>query len=343
MQDYNLQEITDGQKFDPTSILKDVPFTQASFYGDWHQAMGRQVRRFVVSNARVPVAYLQVIRFPLTRSKNYFYVPYGPLTTDTSAEFLQFLKAELGKIAKEGKGVFVRLDFTPQLPSESLNKVFKPASRSTYHAGFFQPRSEWVLKLNKTEDELLAVINKKNRYLIRLAEKKDVKVEIVTENFDKYFDDFYHLMSTTAQRNGFHLHVKEYYQKIFDSLPTAGQSFLVVAKYGAKTLVIDVIIVYGQTANYFFGASSNEERERVPAYLAQWRAVTKAKELGCRSYNFGGVSSESDPYKGWEGVSAFKKKFGGQELQHSDFYDAVVDSFWYKLYNLRKLVKKVSG
>jgi hypothetical protein len=38
----------------------------------------------------------------------------------------------------------------------------------------------------------------------------------------------------------------------------------------------------------------------------------------------------------------FKKKFGGKEIAHSDFFDVVVNPFWYHLYNFRKRIKKIS-
>jgi lipid II:glycine glycyltransferase (peptidoglycan interpeptide bridge formation enzyme) len=78
----------------------------------------------------------------------------------------------------------------------------------------------------------------------------------------------------------------------------------------------------------------------MPTYLAQWKAITHAKKIGCVDYDFGGIANDNKMYKGWEGLTAFKKKFGGREVRHSDFFDVVVQPFWYHLYNLRKLLKK---
>ena len=132
---------------------------------------------------------------------------------------------------------------------------------------------------------------------------------------------------------------KKYYKTIFENLSRTS-SYLSVARYGEKILAIDLVIVFGKTANYVFGCSSNEERNRMPAYLAQWEAICYAKELNCDYYNFGGISAENNIYKGWEGLTIFKKKFGGKEVRHSDFFDVVVNPFLYHLYNLRKRLKK---
>ena len=81
----------------------------------------------------------------------------------------------------------------------------------------------------------------------------------------------------------------------------------------------------------------------MPTYAAQWKAIVQAKKVGCTAYNFGGVAPVGNMYKGWEGLTIFKQKFGGYEVRHSDFYDAVIQPFWYHLYNARKLVKKLIG
>ena len=106
--------------------------------------------------------------------------------------------------------------------------------------------------------------------------------------------------------------------------------------------MIDVIIVYGNTANYVYGSGSDELRTSGTSFAAQWAALQQAKKIGCRNYNFGGIVVEGI-YSGWEGLTRFKKRFGGYEVNHSDFYDLVAKPFWYWLYNLRKLLKKLKG
>ena len=54
----------------------------------------------------------------------------------------------------------------------------------------------------------------KNRYNIRLAENKGVAIEIIENNFEKYFEDFYNLIERTAKRNNFKLHPEIYYKNI---------------------------------------------------------------------------------------------------------------------------------
>ena len=340
LQNFEIREIKNGENFDPSIFCDNVPFTQASFYGDWQKNLGRTVKRFLVSRDKEIVAYFQIVKYPLLLGKSYFYIPYGPITKDFSDEFFAYIKQGLKRIAKTENVVFVRLDFTPTISDDTLLKFFTRAPLYTYHSAYFQPRVEWFLELRESENEILMKMNENARYSIRLANKKEVIAEIIIKDFEKYFEIFYELMSGTAERNKFSLHKKDYYINIFQNLSKTN-SYLSVAKFGEKILAINMYVVFGKIANFVFGGSSNDEKKRMPTYLAQWKAICYAKQLNCDYYNFGGIASGNKIYKGWDGLTLFKKKFGGKEIVHSDFFDVVVSPFWYRLYNFRKLIKKL--
>jgi len=338
MSNFEFKELSKTENFDPSVIYSETPFTQASFYGDWQKKLGRVVKRFVVKDKEKALAFFQIIKYPLLLEKSYLYIPYGPVTNDFSEDFLRELKKELLQIAKNESAVFVRLDFSPSIDDEKLKKFFKPSSKNTYHSALFQPRLEGILKLNPSAEDLIINMHKNTRYSINVSEKKDIKTEIITSNFENYFETFYNLMLETSNRNGFSLHKKEYYQNIFQSI-TKENAFLSIAKYEEKILAVNLIIKFGKIANYVFSGTSNEERDRLPAYGALWRAIKYSKEIGAEAFNFGGISDGDKTYHGWEGLTSFKKKFGGEVWKHSDFFDLVANPFWYYLYNIRKLLK----
>lgn len=339
MPHYHFQELSEADHFDPSSLLPQTPFTQAKFYGDWQKKINRAVRRFFVIKNGKTVAYFQIIKFPLLLGKGYLYIPYGPLTTDHSNEFLSALKSKLIQVTKQENAVFTRLDFTPSIPNNSLKNFFTQAPTYTYHSAYFQPRNEWFLDLAPTEEELLKSMHEKTRYSIRLSHKKEIVTEIIDKDFINYFETFYALMLKTASRNNFSLHPRKYYENIFDTLETIPNSYLAIARHKETVLAIDLTITYGRVATYVFGASSSSERNRMPSFAVLWQAITHAKHLGCTHYNFGAISTEKDVHKGWSGLTTFKKRFGGAEALHSDFFDVVVNPFWYHMYNLRKRFK----
>jgi peptidoglycan pentaglycine glycine transferase (the first glycine) len=341
MRNIQFRELGTDEDFDPNTLAERVPFTQANFYGAWQDALHRRVRRFVAEDSTGPRAYFQIISYPLIGKRRYLYIPYGPVVVDADDELLNKFSNVLTRIAKEENAAFVRLDFTPAVPGELLARHFKKAARSTYHSAYFQPRTEWYLPVEKSEEVLLAEMHEKTRYSIRVAERKGVTVEIITNGFTAYFEKFYELMTTTAERNKFSLHPRAYYKRIFEEMEMMSNAYLAVARYADSVLAIDLIIVWGGVANYVFGCSDDRERNRMPSYAAQWAAIREAKRRGCRFYNFGGVTSSRDEYEGWEGLTRFKRRFGGEEILHSDFYDLVAEPFWYHLYNVRKAIKSL--
>lgn len=340
---YAFRKLSLNEQFEPNTLYSGTPFTQQAFYGKWQEKLGRTVEGYVVEQSGKVIAYFQLIQYPLIQGKKYIYLPYGPVSIDSSPEFLTLFKQEITRIAQECNAVFVRLDFTPVVSNDVLKKYFTPAPLYTYHSAYFQPRFEWFLDLKKSEDDILKEMHEKTRYSVRLADRKGIITEIITSDYGKYTKPFYELMSGTAQRNGFRLHDEDYYENILNDMQLIKDSYLSIASFEGKILAVDLIIVSGGIANYVFGGSSNDERNRMPTYSAQWKAITHAKKLGCTAYNFGGISPVGNVYKGWEGLTIFKQKFGGYEVKHSDFYDVVVQPFWYHVYNMRKRVKKMLG
>ncbi|MBI2609962.1 peptidoglycan bridge formation glycyltransferase FemA/FemB family protein [Candidatus Giovannonibacteria bacterium] len=339
MSNYLFRELNENEDFDPAILDPSVYFTQAKFYGDWQKDFGREAKRYVIYEGGTHVGYFQLVKYPLLLGKSYLYSPYGPVLANFSKGLLAELKSKIMKIAKKENAVFVRLDFSPPPDDKTLvESFFKKAKKVTYHAAHFQPRTDWVLPLDKNEEALLAGMHKATRYSIRFADKNGIASEIITHDFEKYFDTFYNLMVETSIRDGFSLHPKKYYESIFKNISKIPNSYLAAAKYQEEVLVINLIIVYNKSANYIFSGSANKYRNLSPSYSALWAAIRHAKKIGCENFNLGGISL-GETYKGWENLSKFKQRFGGRQINHSDFYDVVNMPFWYQLYNLRRVMK----
>lgn len=336
------REIKNDAEYNPLLISKQMPLTQAWFYGQWQEMTGRKVRRFEVKKNSKIIGFFQIIRYSLPFNQSLLYIPHGPILKEMGLdnEFLKTFRDKLIDLAKEENSVFVRFDFSSPRQSFSeggtdLNNFFKKVPAYAYHSFYFQPKFEWCVNLIKTEDELISEMHPKNRYNIRLAEKKGVKIEIVKNNFQKYFEKFYTLLKETAKHDNFKLHLKNYYQNIFETL-TTDNAFLAVARYDNKILLVNLVLLYGETAYFIFGGSSDKFKNLMFSHLAQWETIKEAKKRGMTVYNLGGVQGNDGSYKNYKGVSVFKKRFDGEIFEHSNSYDIVSKPFWYYLYNLRK-------
>lgn len=329
---FTLREVVGEDPF----VVKGMPFTQSNFYGLWQKNLGRPTKAFAVEDSQGVVAYFQIITYSLVFGKTCMYMPYGPVVIKPSKELFIFLKKELHSLGKKEGSVFVRLDATPRL-EEEFSRMYTKASRHTYASAYFQPRSEWFLGLSKTEEDLLKDMHQKTRYSIRGAERHGVEIEIVTDNFEEHFDDFFRLMSDTAKRNKFSLHPEEYYKGIFENLTTE-RGYLVISKHDGQVLSSSLVCVFSGVAHYVFGGSG-EDRKHTPSYLAQWESIKYAKSIGCEDYNFGGISTDNFPIPEWKGITRFKKRFGGKEVVHGEFLDVVIEPLFYYLYVFRKFLK----
>jgi lipid II:glycine glycyltransferase (peptidoglycan interpeptide bridge formation enzyme) len=97
----------------------------------------------------------------------------------------------------------------------------------------------------------------------------------------------------------------------------------------------------GDQAYYLYGASTDEERNRMPTYLLQWEAMKWAMARGCKEYDLWGVPDEDEPtleasfeerHDGLWGVYRFKRGFGGELRRAAQALDRIYNPLLYKLY-----------
>ncbi|MSR71150.1 MAG: peptidoglycan bridge formation glycyltransferase FemA/FemB family protein [Candidatus Taylorbacteria bacterium] len=316
-------------------------FTQSYEYGAWQEKMGRKVFRLNIEDKAV----LQAVLYPLVGKKSYLYIPHGPVLTESlNAHDAKSIQTTLLALCKKENAAFCRFDIDPLCHDEKLlKKYFKKSPFSSYFGAYFQSKYDWVLDITPNEDALLIDMHPKTRYSITLAYKKGIIYRTITgKEMLVYFEKFYELMKVTAERGKFSLHPKNYYKAMFEDAEINNTLALYVAEFEGETIAMHFVIFYDETAFYPFGASADKERNRMPTYGLHWNAIQDAKKRGCKYYNFGAIeASDIIAHDNWQGISAFKRKWGGSLLEYSDFYDVVSQPFWYHLYNLRKWMKRI--
>ncbi len=202
-----------------------------------------------------------------------------------------------------------------------------------------QPPRTIVVGLRGTEEYILGRMKQKCRYNIRLAEKKGITIRVWTD-----LQGFHRMLLATGQRDGFGVHSREYYQRAYDLFHPGDRCELFVAEFEGKALAALMVFVHGKRAWYVYGASSDEERNRMPTYLLQWQAMRWARDHGCEQYDLWGVpdQQEADLEANFEqrqdglwGVYRFKRGFGGEVMRASQALDRVYDPLLYRVYMLR--------
>lgn len=313
--------------------------TQSFLYNLWQKERpGVEVERLILQKQNEPQIFLQILIAPLAGGKKQAFIPHGPiaLTKNINRETIDALVINLKQYSQKNNIAFVRFDpqfFTPET-LKNIKEKTRPTPKKGYYSVLSQPRYEWLVDISKSETELLNSLNKNTRYSIRTAIKRGTTTKIVSNNLNQYFPEFYRLMEETANRAGFKLHPKKYYQHIFTTLNNQNQSFLVVSEFKQEILAINLIVIYGGTALFVFGASSSSYREQFSTYLSHWAGFLESARLGAKHYSFGGVSHETD--LSWQNVSHFKKQFTGLIKDFGPTFDLVISPFWYYLYIIKK-------
>jgi lipid II:glycine glycyltransferase (peptidoglycan interpeptide bridge formation enzyme) len=149
------------------------------------------------------------------------------------------------------------------------------------------------------------------------------------------------MMLLTGKRDGFGVHSLEYYQRAYNLLHPKQMGELLLAEYEGKPLAALFVARNGNRAYYLYGASTDQERNRMPTYLLQWEAMKWAKARGCVEYDLWGVPDEEKPMlesnfekrsDGLWGVYRFKRGFGGEVKRAMQARDQVFNPLLYWAY-----------
>ena len=118
-----------------------------------------------------------------------------------------------------------------------------------------------------------------------------------------------------------------------------------LAEYEGRPLAGVMVFASGHSAAYLYGASSDEERQRMPAYAAQWAGMRWAKGRGCATYDMWGVpdadeaeleANFTERQDGLWPVYRFKRGFGGEVRRTVGAADRVYNQMLHRLYAWRR-------
>ena len=274
------------------------------------------------------------------------YIPHGPLVDWHNDELVTVLLHQIDLAAYNHRASLMKME--PLLWQTSSADF---AALCQKHAllptdDTIQPPRTMLIDLTRDEEAILASMHSKTRYNIRLAEKKEV---VVRQGSSADWPTFAQLMQITGQRNQFGTHDSLYYRDAFDFFQPHGNVVMLIAEYMGKPLAGAMIFRNGHKADYLFGGSNNDERNRMPTYAIQWAAIRWAKAQGCTQYDLWGLpDAEPDQLEaefeqrsdGLWGVYRFKRGFQGEIRRTVGCVDRVYNRLFYRLYQWERQRQK---
>ena len=320
----NIVSLSDWNKF--LENHPDAHLLQMGEWGELKKDFGWKPERFIFD--RETGAQILFRRLPLGLTLGYMPKPVGRRQWAEGSD--QFWR-EVDLICKQNKAIFLKVE-----PDSWDDAFHLPHSAFRVSPHNIQPPRTITIDIKDNEETILAKMKPKCRYNIRLAEKKGVTV--------RAWDDikgFHEMMTVTGGRDNFGVHSKEYYQRAYELFHPKGTCELLVAEYEGKPLASLMVFANGKRAWYVYGASNDQERNRMPTYLLQWEAIRWAKARGCDEYDLWGVPDENEEtleanfesrHDGLWGVYRFKRGFGGEVKRAAQAMDKVYNPLLYKLY-----------
>jgi len=244
---------------------------------------------------------------------------------------------QIKNLAKKEKVLFIQIETLNYKEETNIySEVFK--ENIWYYKKFITPFTA-IIDLEKSEDEILANMKPKWRYNIKLARKKEVEVKIV-EKTKENIEEYYKLMLETTSRDNFSWNKLDYYLTFLYKIDN---SELILA-YKDWIVIAGWIFVFDKNVSiYYYWASTSkkEYRNLMAPYLVQWEAISRAKSINSKIFDFLWVAdpkSKNDPL-GW--VTSFKKKLTPDIIKVSESYIFINNKLKYKLFKIIRKIKSI--
>ncbi len=350
----------DVREVDEASYPQAQGFLQSRFWARFKERFGWQAHFF-----RAAAAPLLVLTRSPAPGVSLGYVPHGPEDAALGAAngAVASLAASIGGVMKEAGGGgnwFLRFDLPQDRGAArglggggAESGVGRGAEDGLGRGGpgvdldglvaapvDVQPPSTVLVDISRSEDEILAAMKSKTRYNVRLAAKRGVSVRRA-ENAE--LDLWYELYQETAERDRIAIHSLDYYRALFEvaAADEHAELSLLFAEHEEDLLGGIIVLRYGETATYLYGASSNAKRNLMAAYALQWEAMRGAKAGGASRYDLFGVPPADDPSHPMHGLYRFKTGFGGDTVHRLGAWDYPVSRLGYPVYRRAEILRNL--
>ncbi len=292
------------------------------------------------NNGKTAGTILVLIKMlPFTNS-SFLYAPRGPVCDMHNKYILNKIFEKIKEVAKKYNAVKIKLD--PMIDMDDVTAIDNLINIGfTYHperVGYdtVQCRENYLLDIkNKTAEEIFNSFKSKCRYNIRLSKIKGAECGFYGE---EKLDDFIFLMKQTAQRDGFDIRNKDYFQKILRAFN--GKATLCMCYFKNIPLSGALCIEYGKVMSYVYGCSSDSMRNYMPNYLMQWTMIECAVNHKLDIYDFCGIPYWYDKDHKNYGVYKFKQNFNGYIKTYAGEFDYSFKPIYGYLFDVIWKIKK---
>ncbi|MFA6190095.1 MAG: peptidoglycan bridge formation glycyltransferase FemA/FemB family protein [Candidatus Staskawiczbacteria bacterium] len=318
------------KEWDDFVLQNNGNFLQSFDWGEFQKKSDVNIFRIRIIEKEETLLQVQVFK-ESSFSKNYFYIPFGPIfikNIDDSEKksAVDTLIKKIQKLAKKEKCIFLRIE-----PLVSLGSISQYKNNISLRR--IQPQKTLLIDLKKTEEELLKEFSSTTRHNIIRARKSGVKIKELNE----YSADFYKLLGKTKDRQDFGVYSEDHYKNLFDIKSNVVKFKLFLAQYDSKIINATIVLIFNNRAVTLHSGSDYNYRNVKGTNLLKWEIISSSKKDGLEEIDMWGIDE-----KKWPNLTAFKKGFGGTELEYPHGVDIVFQSFWYNIYKITRVIRKLT-
>ena len=305
-----------------------------------------------------------------TKFGKYLYLPYGPALhpgknpkksanssknnpAPTPTALKKAAKAAyqaLERLAKQKNATFIRIE--PQAAETAKFWQNLPNSKKTKD---LSPKETWVLDITPDKADIIHGFSQGTRtrynqfakkglsitstkdpaeitHLVKLQHKlaRAKKIGTFSENY----------LKTELEQDFSTLYLVHYDPKNAEKAPDPEKNPL-LAKPGDKIIAASLFFDHGDTRFYMQSAADMDYKKLPGTVALLTTALFDAKEKGFKKFDFWGIAPEDTSGNvpkdhPWAGFTAFKKSFGGYEVDYCGTYDLVFKPVPYRLYQLAR-------
>lgn len=305
-------------------------FFQCWTWGEMQRGLAARPRRIAaLSNGQIRGAVQMLIFQGATRP--FAVVPRGPVADPDDVDLVETLAAAMLD-AGRAEGAFL-LRVEPQWEWHGTHVEMMQACGFVTAKQWIMPRRTLLVDLRPSAEEIWARFKSNTRNRVRLAEKLGVEVRVGTDADIAVFEDLFEEMTA---RHGLRQAARETFGLAAGAFAGTDMMRLYLARGRDEGIDVSgiIVFVFGRTATYLWGASSDAEAARKlnPNQLLHWTAMQWAKSRGCDTYDTFGIPDHDvevleaeygTQTGGMWSLYRFKRGFGGRVVRHLGTFDHV--------------------
>lgn len=161
----------------------------------------------------------------------------------------------------------------------------------------------WIVPLSDQPENVWKSLRKPVQHQIKKSQKLGVQIRTAQKREEMALYYMLHLQTRT-KKHGMPAQSKDYFFQLWDMFAASGELQLLLAEYQETTIAGIILLSYGNTVHYAYGASDDRYLNLAPNNLLFWNAITWGCIQGYQRFDLGRTAYDN------EGLMEFKRRWG---------------------------------